>query len=169
LFKGENVRVLINVSPLILLAKADLLDVLKRLFGKVWTSRIVWNEVMWPLRHGIRARNAEILRNCGWIEIVDLTESETRMLNSVMLRFGVDPGEASLVVLYRRGFNLIIMADRDAEETLRNGGFNIMDLSELVVLAAKKGLVNAREAARRIWNAGYMTEEIERIMLGQAP
>jgi len=162
-------KVLVNASPLILLAKAGLLNILRELFGEVWTTREVWSEVLWPLRHGISSPDAEAVRACNWVKVVDLTEEEREKLKDYMGRLGIDPREASLAAVYPRGFDLIITADREAEEALTGEGFKVMDLSKLIILAGRRGLLDVREAVKRIWDAGYRTEEIEALMSGRAP
>jgi len=168
-FVGKELKVLVNASPLILLAKAGLLRVLKELFGKVWTTKEVWDEVLWPLRHGVSSPDAEAVRACDWVKVIDLTEEEREKLEDYMERLGIDPGEASLAAVYPRGFDFMITADREAEEALAGEGFKVMDLSKLIILAGRRGLLDVRDAAKRIWDAGYRTEEIEALMSGRAP
>ena len=96
--------------------------------------------------------------------MIDLSSEELREVEGLRSNLGLDMGEASLLVAYRRGFDLIITADRRAERKLRDIGLRVMDLSELLLLAEREGIVDVRDAARRVWDAGYRVGRIKRLM-----
>ena len=146
---GE-MKVLINAAPLIFLAKARLLRILKELFGEVYTTQEVWDEVVWPLEHGFRSEDAEAIASCDRIRVLKLSREELRMAEEYKYRLGLDRGEASLASIYRRGFDVVVVADRDAMERLRAEGISVADLSKVIKLAARRGLVDATEDIKRL-------------------
>ena len=161
---GRRLKALVNTSPLIFLAKAGLLSLLKEVFSQVYTTRQVLDEVTYPLRHGISSRDAELIARCAWIRIVELSSEELEEVERARSELNIDKGEASLLVAYRRGFDLVITADRRAERRFKAKGLNVMDLSELLLLAGREGIVDVKKVAKKVWDAGYRVRRIKRFM-----
>jgi len=73
-------------------------------------------------------------------------------------------GEAEAAILYQRGFDLLIVADRKAERKLKSIGINVIDIVDVGFEAATKGVINIKDFAKAISKAGYRTERVEQIL-----
>jgi predicted nucleic acid-binding protein len=159
-----RLRVIVNASPLIFLAKSGLLGILKRLFSEVYTTKGVMDEVEKPLKFGVKASEVLTIKAANWINVVKLKAKEKQEAKKLAARLGIALGEAEAAVLYQRGFDLLIVADRKAERKFREIGLNVTDLVNVGFKAATKGLIDIKDFANAIWKAGYRTERVERIL-----
>ena len=123
-----NFRVIVNASPLIFLAKAGLLEILKVLFTNAYTTREIMKEVERPLKLGIEAPEVSMIKATNWINVIELKAEEKEETRKLADRLGIALGEAGAATLYQRGFDLLIVADRKAERKLRDIGINVVDL-----------------------------------------
>jgi len=157
-------RVIVNASPLIFLAKSGLLDIIKQLFTEVYTTQGIMDEVEKPLKFGVEALEVSVIKAVNWINVVKLKAKEKQDAKKLAAHLGIALGEAEAAVLYQRGFDLLIVADRKAERKLREIGLNVTDLVTVGFKAATKGLIDIKDFANAIWKAGYRTERVERIL-----
>ena len=157
-------KVIVNASPLIFLAKAGLLEILKALFTTVYTTDEIMKEVEKPLKLGIEAPEALTIKAANWINVVELKAEEKEETRTLADRLGIALGEAEAAMLYQRGFDLLIVADRKAERKLKGVGINVVDLINVGFEAATKGVIDIKDFANAIWKAGYRTERVERIL-----
>lgn len=157
-------RVIVNASPLIFLAKAGLLEVLRVLFVTIHTTKEIMEEVERPLKLGIEALEVLTIKAANWINVVELEAAEKEDAKKLADRLGIALAEAEAAVLYQRGFDLVIVADRKAERKLKSIGINVVDLINVGFEAATKGVINIKDFANAIWKAGYRTERVEGIL-----
>ncbi|KPV61849.1 MAG: hypothetical protein AOA65_2185 [Candidatus Bathyarchaeota archaeon BA1] len=160
-----KLRVAVNASPLIFLAKAGRLEILRDLFQVVYTTAGVMDEVERPLRLGITFPEIPLIKVSEWIKVVKLTRDEVREAVQLSNRIRIDVGEAEVAKLYERGgYSLVIVADVVAERKMRGLGVNAKDLVEVIYVAAQRGLVELKSFARDIWEAGYRTKRVKKIL-----
>jgi len=155
-----EMRVLVDAAVLIFLAKAKLLEVLRKLYGRVYVSDEVLREVL----RGVTEREAIVEKLGDWIiEIkVDKRGEELEVESG---RLGLDPGEYSLTLICRKG-DAIILANGRAERKIReNFGCLIKDILEVGREASLAGIVDLKVFAEAIYRAGYRTRRV-RLILG---
>lgn len=157
-------KVIINASPQIFLARAGLLNILKELYGKVYTTTGILKEIEKPIELGISATEVQVIRDAKWIEAIELTEEEKNEAKKLTKKLNIGKGEAEAGVLYKRGYDLIIVADRRAERKLKGQKINVIDIVDVGFETASKEVVDLKNFAKAVWRAGYKTERIERIL-----
>jgi len=160
-----KLKVAVNASPLIFLAKADRLDVLRDLFQVVYTTAAVMDEIEKPLRLGMPSSEILLIKSSDWIKVVELTRDEVQEAVQLSRRVQIGIGEAEVTKLSQRGgYSLAIVADAAAERKMRSLGINAKDLVEIIYVAAQKGLVELKDFARDMWEAGYRSKRIREIL-----
>lgn len=148
--------VIADAGPLIALARIDSLALLRGLFGRVFITATVRDEILpaasvFP-ETGLLARTlAE-----GWIEVVDALPDEWVPLNP-----GVDPGEASAIRMagaWRDAGDavLLVMDDRAGRIEAKRRGIALIGTAAVIGLAKSEGLVPAaRPLLERLVRSGY--------------
>lgn len=154
-------RAAVNAAPLIFLAKAGLLDLLEKLYGTVTTTRGVMDEIERPLKMGLPAREIPRITGAKWLQVVELPPKEAEAAKALAGSLNVSLGEAEVGVLSRRGFDVLVVADRRAQRKLREEGVPAIDLLDAGYEAALAGLIEIQEFAKRIWDVGYRTERVD--------
>jgi len=153
-------RVLVDAAVLIFLAEANLLDVLKKLYGRVYITDEVLREVL----RGVTEREVIVEKLGDWIIEVKVGKRGEE-LEVESGRLGLDPGEYSLALIYRKG-DAIILANGRAERKIReNFGCLIKDILEVGREASSAGIVDLKGFAEAIYGAGYRTRRV-RLILG---
>ncbi len=160
-----RLKVAVNASPLIFLAKAGRLNILRNLFQVVYTTAGVMEEVERPSRLGIPSPEINSIKGSEWIKVIKLTRKEAREAVQLSNRIQIGVGEAEVVKLYERGgYGLVIVADVAAERKMRRLGVNAKDLVEVIYVAAQRGLVELKSFSRDLWEAGYRTKRVREIL-----
>jgi predicted nucleic acid-binding protein len=147
--------VIADAGPLIALARVDALVLLKQLFGQVFITSIVRDEILptSAFPHGVvlAASLAEI-----WISVLPAPEDTWRPLNP-----GVDAGEAStlrIACLWRELGDavLVVMDDRAGRAEARSLGLDLIGTAAIIGLAKTEGLIPlARPLLERMSREGY--------------
>jgi predicted nucleic acid-binding protein len=151
-----NRRVVIaDAGPLIALARVDALVLLKQLFGQVFITSTVRDEILptsaFPDGVVLAASLAE-----GWISVLPAPEDTWRPLNP-----GVDAGEAStlrIACLWRELGDavLVVMDDRAGRAEARSLGLDLIGTAAIIGLAKTEGLIPlARPLLERMGREGY--------------
>ncbi len=152
-----------DASPLIGLATAGILHVLRELFGTVTITRLVKDEVAGrPDRPG--ARELDAAMRAGWIRVAP-APPETWSFT------GIDAGEASTIALAaQHDGSLILMDDALGRAQVAALGIEMLDLPGVLLEAKRARLVRAvkplvSKLARRRFT---MPEDARRALLREA-
>jgi len=159
-------RVIVDAAPLIFMAKADLLGALKRLYKKVFVTTYIMVEVERPIKMGYKAPEVDLIKSAEIVEIKDLTAKEIVEVKKISKEYNIGTGEAEATVLFKRGsFDVVIVADIRAQRKLRELRVNALDLVDVGFVVAKRGIMNPREFAKRLYEkAHYRTQRIRDIL-----
>lgn len=153
--------VIADAGPLIALSRISKLSILKDLFGDIWITAEIRDEVLPVQNFPGTAEIAEAIR-AGWIHI-DATEGNRRPPTNP----GVDVGEASALALAEDLVgSLVIMDDRAGRAEAKSRGLQVIGTAAVVGLAREQNLIDsAKETLGELTKAGYFipTEVIEAI------
>lgn len=130
-------KVVCDSSPLIWLAKANMLSVLRKLYGEVIIPKTVWVEVS-------RGESADALviieaKAEGWVKVVDEEESGASDLIRVS---GIHRGEAEAILLARKLGALFVVDDREGSGTARVFGVQSLGTVGVLMLGLAEGLLS---------------------------
>ncbi len=152
-----NRRVVIaDAGPLIALARIEALDLLRQLFGRVFITTTVRNEIL-PVRAAFA--DAELLVSAlfeGWINVVEMPTSDDKPLNP-----GIDAGEASPLQVAKHWREagdavLVVMDDRAGRLEAKSHGLALIGSAAVIGLAKTEGLVPAaRPLLEQMVASGY--------------
>jgi len=157
-----------DASPLIFLAKAGLIDILKRLCKKVYVTSYVMSELEKPITMGFSAPEVDIIKNSNIIVIKKLTAKEIVRAKKLSKKSKIGMGESESAILFKRGqFSSVLVADIRAQREMKNMGINTTDLIDLGFIAAKKGIMNPRRFALKLWDNAHFRSERVRNVLGK--
>ncbi|MGA1823404.1 MAG: DUF3368 domain-containing protein [bacterium] len=126
-------RVVSNSSPLIHLAKIDLLNLLHSQFDEILIPRAVWREAV---EEGGNEPDAKAISQASWIKVQDVSSSP---LLTTLLAF-LDKGESEAIALaIEIGADLILLDDSDARKTAEIYGLNKIGLLGVLIKAKQRG------------------------------
>ncbi len=146
-----------DASPLIVLAAAECLDLLRALFGTVVVTRAVVDEVM---AGDLRPGQAEVsaAMRAGWLRVAPTPLATWRLS-------GLDPGEASTLALVSEhaGSALVLMDDALGRERAAALGIEAWDVADVLLRAKREGLVaRIGPALTRLERKGFVLPEPRR-------
>lgn len=149
--------VIADAGPLIALARTDSLALLRRLFGRVFITATVRDELL-PTTEAAFPDAAALTRTLaeGWIEVVDSPQDVWKPLNP-----GVDPGEASAIrtaCLWRDAGDavLLVMDDRAGRLEAEHQGIALIGTAAVIGLAKTQGLIaEAKPLLERLAQSSY--------------
>jgi uncharacterized protein len=129
------VLVVADSSPLILLSRLSLLDVLPRLYDEILVPRAVYREVV---EDGEGRPGAEEISEKEWIQVV--AEDATAVLRRGLDNLGI--GEASAIALaVELGADLLLIDDRQGRAAAERLGLEIRGTLGVLVAAKRAGLI----------------------------
>ncbi len=128
-------RVVVDSSPLIALARIERLELLREMFGEIVVPSAVWSEVVMS---GLDKTGAREVIASGWIrrqEVVDQSAVDD-------LRRDLGAGEAEAIVVARElPADLLLMDEELGRRTARGLGVQVVGLVGVLVEARKRGLL----------------------------
>lgn len=148
--------VIADAGPLIALARIDALALLPGLFGRVYITATVREEVLPGTAAFPDAAVLALALQEGWLEVVDAPPSAFKPLNP-----GVDAGEASAIhtaCAWRDAGDavLLVMDDRAGRLEAKAHGLALIGTAGVIGLAKTEGLISAaRPVLGRLAGAGY--------------
>ena len=155
--------VVADASPLIGLATAGALHLLRELYGTVTISRLVKDEVTGqPRRPGARELDAAMRE--GWVRVAPAPLT-TWQLN------GLDSGEASTLALAAEHESaLVLMDDAQGRAQAAQLGLEVLDLAGVLLAAKRAQLVAAvRPILAQLTRGGFtMPKDVRRALLHDA-
>jgi predicted nucleic acid-binding protein len=149
-------RIVVNASPLIVLFKAGLSELLPQLFTEIMVPSAVWNEI---LAGGATDVAARALPTTAWLKRVDVPG-----VSPIITAWDLGPGESEVLSLslIHPGARAVIddAAARSCAATLR---VPILGTGGILVLAKRRGLIDSVTASidvlrkADLWLSDYIT------------
>jgi len=130
-------KIISNASPLIALSNIGQLELLKKLFQKIFIPQAVYQEVVKEGKG--RSGTVEVEKAIKqWMEIV-----EVKNLDKVnTLRAILDYGEAEVIVLAQEiKADLLLLDNKEPRLFAKHLGFNVIGTVGVLILAYKKGFL----------------------------
>jgi predicted nucleic acid-binding protein len=148
-----------DASPLIGLATAGVLPVLRELFGTVMITRLVKDEITGdPRRPG--AQELDAAMRDGWIRVAPAPPETWRI-------GGVDAGEASTIALAAEHDGaLVLMDDALGRAQAAALGLELLDVAGVLLAAKRARLIGAvKPLVARLARRGFTIPEDARLAL----
>lgn len=126
-----------NTTPIITLIKVDKLNILKVLFGKVYISTGVYEEL---ISNKVFENEAKVIENSEFVKIIKVkNEFAVKLLQKNM---GLDLGESEAIVLCEelKG-DILVIDERKGRSVAKSMSINITGTLGLLVKAKEKGLI----------------------------
>ncbi len=144
--------VVADTSPLHYLVQIHQIELLPRLFEKVFTPSVVCDELRHP--SAPEARRNWIDSSPGWIEVSAVSASDDPSLDAL------DEGEKSAIALgLSLSAGLILIDDRRGAAVARGKGFEVSGTLGILDLAARRGMVDLADALARLRTTNFRRRE----------
>lgn len=155
--------IIADSGPLIALSRIGRLTLLQQLFGEIWITDTVQNEL---LGTGDFPGQAEIVAAlAGWLHSVPVDMSGWCTSNP-----DIDPGEASSICLAEsHPASLLIIDDKAGRLEAQDRGLRYMGLAGVIRLARQAGLIDTvRPVLEALLGVGYFLDKtvIRKILHG---
>jgi predicted nucleic acid-binding protein len=157
--------VVADASPLILLARSDLLFVLPALFAEVIIPEAVWDEVF---AGGSSDPAVRQLETASWPRRAQPAASDS---NTDVLRWNLGRGESDVLMLaQQRAGSRALLDDRAGRACARALGIPLLGSGGALVLAKRRGLIpsvgDSLEVMRR--SGLWLSDDLRRLLLQKA-
>lgn len=156
-------RVIVNSTPVIALCNADLLFVLKELYGEVIIPKSVYDEVTAKVDSACN----QIKNNSDWIRVEEIKDITHRKMYKAKLH----SGEVDVMILAQEepGADLVIIDDNAAKKTAKYLGLTVTGTMGVLIKAKRMGVISSvKEALKKIQNNGfYISDELVKLILKQ--
>lgn len=140
--------VVADTSPIRYLVQIGRIDLLPRLFEKIFLPSVVKDELRHP--SAPPAVRAWMNRLPGWVEVLPAPETDDPVLQAL------DPGEGSAIALgIALKADLILIDDRKGAVAARNKGFTVAGTLGVLDLAAERGLMDLADALERLKHTNF--------------
>jgi hypothetical protein len=141
------VKVVSDASPLISLAKIDLLHLLPQLYGRIHIPAEVVAEVAGA---GLDKSGAKQIAAAGWIEVTPVSKPEA--LGNAIRETGLGAGEVSAIVLAKEiTADLTLIDERKARRYARAEGLEVIGCLGILETLHRRGqLSDLRDAYLRL-------------------
>ncbi|GEA17950.1 DUF3368 domain-containing protein [Moorella sp. E306M] len=140
-------KVIADTSTLIALSHLRQLDLVKKLWNKIFIPEMVYEEVLQGGPGGPGVQEVENAVKAGWL-IVHKVQSNREV---AFLMTVLGPGEAGVLVLGNElEADLLIIDEKKARRIAVQAGFEVLGVLGVINLAVSKGLINRKEAPAMI-------------------
>ena len=161
----DSTIIVVNSTPIILLQKIGHLDLLQRLYGKVFMAQAVYNEIIIEENDNTNERNFLLINN--WVEVVKVQNIDAKKMFATSLH----AGEVETIILaMEKSADLCIFDDLLARKYAKMFDLNVTGTLG-VLIAAKKGnyIDSAKLLLDKLISVGmYVSEELYSTVLSLA-
>lgn len=136
-------KVIADTSMLIALSHLQRLDLVKKLWGKIFIPEMVYEEVLQGGSGGPGVKDVESAVKSGWLKVHEVQSNrEVAFLATVL-----GPGEAGVLVLGNElEADLLLIDEKKARRIAVQAGFEVLGVLGVINLAISKGLIDRKEA-----------------------
>jgi len=156
-------RVVVNASPLIILFKSGLAELLPRLCAEVLVPGAAWDEV---LAGGTDDLAAQSLPVVSWVRRVEVT-----VTNPIIRDWNLGAGETEVLNLAHvlPGYRAMV-DDAAARACARTLGIPVIGTGGLLVIAKRRGLITSvADALQTVRDAGlWLSDDLVQLLKQQA-
>ena len=155
-------RVIVNSTPLIALCNADLLNILKEIYGSIIIPKAVFDEVTTKKDSAC----LQIKQNLDWITVETITNIEDRKMYKAKLH----AGDVMILAQADPKAVLVIIDDNAAKKTAKYLGLTVTGTLGVLIKAKQSGIISSvKNAITKIQSNGfYINENIIKLALKQA-
>lgn len=153
-------KTIVNSTPMIILSKIGMIEILHKLFGEITIPKAVYDEV--TFKSDIASR---IIRENDWINV----ESVSSKADRIMYKSKLHDGEVEVMILAQEtsGDVLAIIDDNVAKKTAKYLGLTVTGTLGVLTLAKNRGYIdslkNAIDLMKR--NGFYISASVEEFVL----
>lgn len=157
-------KVIVNSTPLIVLCNANLLFILKELYGNITIPQAVFDEVT------AKPDSAclQIKENLDWIFVEKIKDVADRKMYKAKLH----AGEVDVMILAQESpqADLVIIDDNAAKKTAKYLGLTVTGTLGVLLKAKKSGIIfSVKDAINKLQaNGFYIDSKIVKLVLNQA-
>ncbi len=153
-------KTIVNSTPMIILSKIGMIEILHKLFGEITIPKAVYDEV--TFKSDIASR---IIMENDWINI----ESVSSNVDRSMYKSKLHDGEVEVMILAQESFGdvLTIIDDNTAKKTAKYLGLTVTGTLGVLTLAKNKGYIDSlKEVVQLIKRNGfYISATVEEFVL----
>ncbi|MDE7477525.1 MAG: DUF3368 domain-containing protein, partial [Lachnospiraceae bacterium] len=138
--------VIADTTPLISLMKIEKLELLNKIFGRVYIPEAVYQELTTNSSFESEARQ---IKKCGYIQVVSV--SNRKAVKILRRATGLDLGESEAIVLTdEQQGNLLLMDEVKGRSVAKQMGIRIMGTIGILMIALEKQEIDYAEIVRSI-------------------
>ncbi len=155
--------VCINASPLIVLSKSGLHELLPQLFNEILVPGAVWEEVK---AGGADDPAARVLTGATWARRIDVA-----VRNDVIIGWNLGAGESEVLSLaHQLPTHRAMVDDAAARACAQTLGIATLGTGGALVLAKRRGLISSvADALHEVRNAGlWLSDNVAQLLLKSA-
>lgn len=156
-------KVVINTSPLIVLFKSQLIDILPQVCGEIIIPNAVWSEVV---KAGKNDLPSQQLPQIAWGKRVDLVS-----ISPAITAWGLDPGETEVLSFAweNKGYRAII-DDAAGRRVARTLNIPFVGTVGLLLLAKQNGIIDSMTLAiESLKNSGlWLSDDLVKYLIQQS-
>lgn len=143
-------------SALVALATMDRLDLLEKIFGKLYVPQAVYDEV-------------SISYKAQSIKLKEFLANKVEVVNLDISKMGLGQGELEAIALYKhKRADFLLIDDRRAKNFAKLNGVNVIGSLGVIILAKDKGLIEfIRDDLEKLLNSNLFISQnlIEKVLL----
>ena len=135
-----------DTTPIISLMKAELLDLLEKMFGDVYIPQAVYDELTSNPNYPVEAK---LVQNSTFIKVGAVQNAQS--VNKLMCEAGLDLGECeALVFAMEQNADLLLMDEHKGRQTAQKMGITITGTVGILLQAYDEGLIDAGSIWRSV-------------------
>ena len=142
-------------SALVALATMDRLDLLEKIFGKLYVPQAVYDEV-------------SISYKAQSVKLKEFLANKVEVVNLDISKMGLGQGELEAIALYKnKEADFLLIDDRRAKNFAKLNGINVIGSLGVMILAKDKGLIELiREDLEKLLDSNLFISQslIDRVL-----
>ncbi len=133
--------VISDTTPIISLLKAEHLELLEKLYGKVLVPEAVYKELT---ENPVYFKEAKIIKSANYLSVVSVENMKS--VNVLRLVSGLDAGESEALIMYdEQKADLLLIDERKGRKVAKQLNVRYIGTAGILMLAYDKGLIQSSE------------------------